>query len=349
MKNDDNNPKVQFIDERLVIGDLQIAFHRTLRIPDDGKNYALPPSLGHFPLKSIQDYRDRVPEKWRDHEGFFFPMYQREAMWLGFQNEKSWKPVALKIGIGKINAVSGEEWNDSLSEGENDYIVAPPQPWLDGINAGDGFIKQFVAMPLGMGYTVEGQVSGKEKFGGIQFVLVEPKEGKFSKPEYTARYGMGDNFGYQEECDDDIMFEMDSEEAEPVMSGAEAGGAEMGLAAGGKMEQNIYPDPHGIDTWDPDNKTVVYIHIVNSMMYRDITGEEPPPTPVSAKLYTQYGYPWFELYDEGMGDVDAPEILQAVKSVKEMDQEKGFTPQQDDTTVDVPKEQVIHYKHKDSI
>jgi len=40
------------------------------------------------------------------------------------------------------------------------------------------------------------------------------------------------------------------------------------------------------------------IHIVNNMDFRDITGKEPPPTPISAKLYTEYGYPWFELLDE---------------------------------------------------
>ena len=28
-------------------------------------------------------------------------------------------------------------------------LVVPDQPWLDGINAGNGFIRQVVAMPLG--------------------------------------------------------------------------------------------------------------------------------------------------------------------------------------------------------
>ena len=59
--------------------------------------------------------------------------------------------------------------------------------------------------------------------------------------------------------------------------------AEMGLAAGGKMRQKIYPDPHGVDTWDQENSGRVFVHIVNSMMYREITGKEPPSTPVTAK------------------------------------------------------------------
>jgi hypothetical protein len=72
----------------------------------------------------------------------------------------------------------------------------------------------------------------------------------------------------------------------------------MGLGAGGKMRQKIYPDEYGVDTWDLENYGRVYGHIVNSMMYREITGTEPPPTPVTSKSYTQSGFPWFDLYDE---------------------------------------------------
>lgn len=118
----------------------------------------------------------------------------------------------------------------------------------------------------------------------------------------------------------------------------------MGVAAGGKMKQKIYPDPHGIDTWDEENYGRVYVHIVNSMMYREITGKEPPPTPVTAKTYTQYSLPWFDLYDDKMGDISASEVLKKVKTVKEMDEEKGFTSQQDDKSIDIPEDKIINYR-----
>jgi len=35
---------------------LAITFQRTLRIPDDGKTYPLPASLGTFPLRPIDDF-----------------------------------------------------------------------------------------------------------------------------------------------------------------------------------------------------------------------------------------------------------------------------------------------------
>jgi hypothetical protein len=299
-----------------------VTFQRTLRIPDDGKNYPLPPGLGPFPLRWVKDYADRVPAHWRERGGVFVPMYQREALWLSFQ-AAAWKPNAVKVGIGKINAVSGEAWDEELHSDPQDYLVCPDQPWLDGINTGDGFIRQFVAMPLGEGYTVEAQVTGKEEFGGIQFVVFEPKPGRFpDEPPPLPPYAMEEGFGNE------------------MMMQAAPMSPEMGLGAGGKMVQKIYPDPHGIETWDTEKRVSVFVHIVNSEQYRAITGEESPPSPLSAEVYTQHGYPWFELYDETRGDVAASAKLGQVRSVQEMETSRGIPPRDDDATVDIDPAQV---------
>src|SRR6516225_6733615 len=79
-----------------------IEFQRTLRIPDDGKNYPLPPGLGEFPLRKVLDYQDRVPASWVKHSGVFLPMYQREAMWISIQ-ARDWRPNSVKVAAGKIN------------------------------------------------------------------------------------------------------------------------------------------------------------------------------------------------------------------------------------------------------
>jgi hypothetical protein len=53
-------------DDTLQLGDgLSISFLRTLRIPDDGKTYPLPPGLGRFPVRRVDDYRERVPASFR--------------------------------------------------------------------------------------------------------------------------------------------------------------------------------------------------------------------------------------------------------------------------------------------
>ena len=312
----------------LVFGEgFSLNFQRTLRIPDDGKTYPLPPGLGTFPVCKVEDYKGRVPEAWAEHGGVFIPMYQREALWISFR-PRFWKPNAVKIAVGKVNAVSGKPWNQELRSEEEDYLVCPPQPWLDGINAGKGLIRQFVAMPLGMGYTVEAQVTGEETFGGIQIIVYEPKPGKFPDQPPRVAHRVSDGVLYS---------------VAPSIPMPKAG-AEMGLAAGGKMKQKIYPDPHGIETWDAENHGRIYVHIVNSIAYRELTGEEPPPTPVTARTYAQYGLPWFDLYDDRLEDISAPDALKNVKSVKEKDQEKGFTSQQDDEAVEIPEDKVIKYK-----
>ena len=144
-------------DSSLVIGDARIQFQRTLRIPDDGKTYPLPPSLGAFPCVKVQDHVSSkgLPDSWRRRKGVVVPMWQREAMWMSFSASKA---CAIKVGVGKINAVTGKAWrskNIAFGKAEQNYCPLPKQLWLDGINAGNGYIRQFVAMPLGKGYTVE--------------------------------------------------------------------------------------------------------------------------------------------------------------------------------------------------
>ena len=90
-------------------------------------------------------------------------------------------------------------------------------------------------------------------------------------------------------------------------------------APGGRMEQKIHPDEYGRGTWDPKASTTFHVHIVNSTVYHNITGEAPPPTPISAHTYTEYGLPWFKLYDEHRGDVDAPDVLARVASLAKME------------------------------
>ncbi len=302
--------RVQLQNNVLRIGDhCQVRFMRTLRIPDDGRDYPLPPGLGTFPVLSVDRYAEHVPDSWREHGGVFIPMYQREALWLDFTGS-SWTPHALKIGVGNVNAVSGAAWDASLDSDPQDYVVVPDQPWLDGINAGAGFIRQFVAMPLGMGYTVESQVTGTETVGGIQLLAFAPKPGRFTHEPQTP----------------DLCCSLDSS-------------AEMGLGAGGRMRQSIYPDPYGTDTWDQQNTGRVFVHLVNSMMFRDITGQEPPPTPINARSYTQAGLPWFDLYDHDKGDLEASPVLAGVKTVKDIDLGHGFSSQQDDEPVDIPQAQ----------
>ncbi|MFE1946915.1 hypothetical protein [Streptomyces massasporeus] len=146
-------------------GGVAVRFIRTLRLPETG-THPLPPGLGEFPVRRVADYADRVPEAWRARGGVMLPVYLREAMWLSFAGTS--EPAALQVGVGKVCAVSGRPWSDRPARGPQNYVVLPRQPWLDGINSGTGTVRQFVAVPLGLGATVEGQVTGEEVWGGVQ-------------------------------------------------------------------------------------------------------------------------------------------------------------------------------------
>lgn len=146
----------------------RISFQRTLRIPDDGKDYPLPPGMGNFPLHHVEDHQAKLPEKWALHGGVFMPMYQSEALWLSFDSGGHNYPIALQIAAGKINAVNGEPWQEDMQFDPQGYVVTNRQPWLDGFCIEKGRIRQFVAAPLGKGITVEEQVTGIAEFGGFR-------------------------------------------------------------------------------------------------------------------------------------------------------------------------------------
>ncbi|THB78702.1 MAG: hypothetical protein D3926_12465 [Desulfobacteraceae bacterium] len=295
---------------------ISIGFQRTLRIPDDGKTYPLPPGLGVFPLKHIDDYT--VPPAWARHGGVMLPMYQSEAMWINFNttyipDRGTAYPFAVKVATGKIDALTGTPWKNKLTRDPQDYMISTRQPWLDGYCVEKDLIRQFVAMPLGSGYSAEEQITGRAEHGGLQIIVYpmrkEVFERRFPKIERTA-----------------VM--------EPFIGAPAAGEAvlceaesfDMGLAPGGKMHQEIYEDPFNFNDWDRDTHSRCFIHIANSLVWRAITGDVPPTVPFTAKEYTNSGLPWFEYYDDQAKSIDGSNILAKLKSVIQKGMDKGENP-----------------------
>lgn len=338
--------------------ELTITFHRTLRIPDDDREYPLPPSLGRFPIRHVDDYRERVPVKWVEHGGVMLPMYQAEALWISFSSKHIYKhraqyPFAIKIGTGKISAITGDDWEKGLKE--EDYIVVPPQPWIDGYKIEEDVIRQFVAAPLGWGFSAEEQITGKAEHGGIQ-IEVFPMHRELFDKKYPERkedpeiktsgrgkkrfLGSGASgtrcFGSPGVYAASLDF-CDCNDAAPVAAAA----AEMGLAAGGRMHQEIFKDPHGKDSWKIPSRSRCFIHLANSMAWEAITEQKPPSTPVTAELYTRHGYPWFDYYDESQTALKATEKLAGLKSVMELGFQKGLNILPENTPTDIERVHVI--------
>ncbi len=300
-----------------------IKFQRTLRIPDDGRDYPLPPGLGAFPLRHLDDYVRRLPEEWRHRGGVIAPIHQTEAMWIAFSTggvrrfSASAYPFAVKIATGKICALTGDSWVDHLNRDPQDYVVLPEQPWLDGYCVEKGVIRQFVAMPLDEGYTVEEQLTGAARHGGLQIVVYPMKRERYQR--LIARHEQ-DLPSYA--CES-LSYECESLEAPG-----------MGLAPGGRMKQEIYDDPYGLDAWDQRHASRCFVTLANSVQWVAISGERPPTPPPTAKDYTKAGLPWFEWYGGDAAAIAGADKLMSLKSVAQAGKAKGQEPLPENETAE---------------
>ena len=292
---------------------LSIEFQRTLRIPDDNRSHSLPPGLGPFPIQHVDDHAANVPEKWLQRGGVMIPMYQSEAMWLNFNSRhignQAPYPFAIKFATGKQCAVTGNHLQDGLQRSPQNYMVAPRQPWLDGYVVRKGLIRQFVAMPLGSGYTAEEQLTGQAEHGGLQIEVYPMRRDEFEsrfppkKPMMLAKRRS-------------TLMECFSS---PAVSAA---APDMGLAPGGKMKQEIYKDKFGFQCWNMQASSRCFVHICNSVVWGSVTGKQPPYPAPTARQYTNSGLPWFEYYDESAQAVEGSSRLADMESVAQLSQQK---------------------------
>lgn len=354
---------------------------RTLRIPDDDKEYPLPPGLGHFPLRHTEDFKGKVPAKWAKRGGLLLPMYQSEAMWLNFTKwSVQWcgpYPVAVKVAAGKVSAITGKKWKKGLRR--KDYMLGHKQPWLDGYVVEGGTVRQFVAEPLGMGMTAEGQITGKEEFGGVQIEVFPLKRAVFdakfparqpsggpirrglrsrvapqslgssSRPKTGGHWG--DTLYSPQLNTSSLVFPgshgvpgvycatstkssvksltpqsvlRDAGESTDSLELLESSVQDMGLAAGGRMRQQVFEDTEfDMSDWDVEHGSRVFIHLVNSMVWRQVTGEAPPLPPLTAAEYSSHGYPWFDYWDDEIKAAKGTKKTAGLKSVAELEKQKG--------------------------
>lgn len=298
---------------------LTVTFQRTLRIPDDGREYPLPPGLGTFHMRHVDDHAATLPPAWLRHGGVMLPIHQAEALWIDFDSARidhheTPYPFAVKVACGKIDALSGERWTTVLRRrpGQN-YLVVPEQPWLDGYCVDKGTIRQFVAMPLGAGYSAEEQLTGRADSGGIQIQVMPMRREVFNR-RFPYRY--------PESTPRTPMFVTES----PCEYG-------MGLAPGGRMRQEVAEDPYRLADWERKQRSRCFVHLANARQWSQITGEQPPATPVTAMAYTAAGLPWFSWYDETITALPGSKKLARLKSVAAMGRKKHRRPLPDNQTV----------------
>jgi hypothetical protein len=314
----------------------KISFHRTLRVPEDGKDYPLPAGLGSLPIHRVEDYAHTVPSDWLNEGGFFIPLYQKEALFLQFEG-LIWHPSIAKVCVGKINAISGKAYSERLSNSTQDYVVIPAQKWLDGISSGKGTVSQFVAMPLGQGYTIEAQITDEEKFGGFQIVAYDAVDGRFPDrdPAVDKRIQAQEQERLRRKQQAEGLKASPLPESSVSFSIGRAGAGtslysapqvvSMGIAAGGSIKQQIQKDTYGVASWNPHKKRSLTIHLVNSMAYKAITGIDPPSSPITVATYERAKIPWFSHYDETVPAVKPPSVFKRILGISAIEKKRGIT------------------------
>jgi hypothetical protein len=317
------------------LGTLEITFHRTVRVPDGRQPSNLPPSLGRIELYPVSKYAERCPKNW-EPEGYFMALHDTEAMWMSFTPRQ---PVALLVGAGGINALNGEKLGTTLAK--DNYVVAPPQPWLDGWKGTDGTVYQFIATPYkkGKGVSVAEQLMGQEsKTGAIGIALFDPTDGKALKQILPPMEGysgsiMDNDFHWTQTAGGDAnkeglmhsfgeipkiacsatLYCAEKEVAPPMKArGMDTGlkFSEMGIGRGGKIIQKIYPDPHGLDVWQAEPSATLATYLVNAKVFEQITGHKVPE-PVGHEVYQGH---WFGMNDSQQGDVAGTQKFSGFKS-----------------------------------
>lgn len=382
----------------------QLEFQRTLRIPDDQKIYDLPAGLGRFPLRHVEDFSDVLDETTLRRGGVMMPMHRSEAMWInlkrsGVDSPRPAYPFAIKVSAGKINALTGGAWSQALSAEEQDYIVIPAQPWIDGFAISKGIIRQFVSERLGEGFSAEEQLTGKAEFGGLQIIAYPMKADRYMDilraHEEAKRAREVEARALERKRQIARLRELlspvsaFSERARTILAAATATLEEleyrihltndsivneytpdpdkiatelnlilnqwnrevrelsnryisefniseamqsryswdnldypamlarmepMGLGGGGRMRQEIYPDPHGVDAWDQSAGSRCFVHLVNASQWAEVTGGPTPTAPPSKGDYEKRGLPWFDYYAPEKGATSGSKLLAGLKS-----------------------------------
>lgn len=291
---------------------LVVTFHRTVRVPDGRQPANLPPSLGHVELYHVSDYDKRCPENW-ERDGYFMALHDTEAMWMSFSAGQF--PVALLVGAGGVNALTGEKLGTTLAK--DNYLVAPPQPWLDGWKNTDGTVYQFVATPYkkGKGISVAEQLIKEEsKTGALGIALFTAKDPSKLKSKLAPKEGwsggmLDDDFHWTKgagsksyvsaSAGSTVMGMSVNKLADENVTRSRMPMPEMGLGKGGKIIQKIYADPHGLEVWNEKPEATMAFYLVNAEAFVEITGKTIAK-PVTSETY---GGPWFGMNDQDEADV----------------------------------------------
>lgn len=287
-----------------------IEFKRTLRIQNDEKGYTC--SLPDWDISEFRNVKDCANEatQWQEKGGAMMPMYQSEALLMAFEGDY---PIAVKVGIGGINAINGSRWLEGLSKTSNqpidsskatakgahinqNYVIIPQQSRLDYFCDDKGQIAQLVATPIGFSETANEQINGS--IAGNE-ILIEAFPIKFSKWEEILEERCAHKDKVEKYGETSSRWDSDEEYELGITRLFRNPNPNHYVEVGsGHIKQTIKLDPYITSNWLTKSTSRYRIKLCNTELWGKITSEKPISAPFSAKDYINHGIPWFKHYAE---------------------------------------------------
>lgn len=261
--------------------ELTIKFQRTMRLPDDGKAYSLPTGLGQFPLRSVDDFPTTTPAEWMRQGGVVMPLARSEALWIWFSTSYRF---AVKIGAGKLDALSGKARTSGLRRTPQNYLVVPGTHDREN----DEVLQHYIFPPLNEGAC------------GIELEIVPMSAAAHFREEgeFFIRDDIGEFFRKV------IFSRMISQELVSIdrryeeSEFEELGSAAIESPQDTRLRSRIPTDTYEFADWDQQQTKRCIIHSCRVSGWRQITGTYPPNAPLTEKDYEEDGIPWFDDYQD---------------------------------------------------
>jgi len=203
------------------------------------------------PLFHIDDYAGVLPGAWVKRGGLIAPVRPGQKLRISLAGHY---PFAIKVATGKVNAINGAPWSDFLNFDQQDYLVSSYQYTFSGFRRPDGAIHQFVVSPMGVGATIEEEVTGTAEFGGIQLMAYPLSAAAYQKSRSETRFSIN----LSPEAEDRIK-------ASPLKP--------LGLAASEPVQEElVLVDDYSPQDWDTRQSRRCFIHLLDRDDFLRITG-----------------------------------------------------------------------------
>ena len=230
---------------------LEARFFRTTVAPTESAKGFVPRALNQLPIRVVDDYP--VGGELKRRGGVIVPLVDGDACRIELRVHGG--AVAARVGAGKINALSGEAWNDRVPPQPGEHLCVRKPICIDGFLASGGNAQQFVAHPMGFGSTAEERETGSAIWGGLQIQAIPMTEEALSL--------------HLRDIDGGVMHDIPAfaprpTPLEPLL---------LGFGRGGSIKQHLLLDTFEPDAWNLAAAIRCFVTIMDQSAFESLTGE----------------------------------------------------------------------------